>query len=94
MVALLLVLGAPFALRAAADAPGVARIGNLVLAQTNREIGPNEAAALVQARTGKRVLGVKTRRSDGRYLHLVKVLSKDGRVRVVPVDARTGAILQ
>ena len=61
--------------------------------QAGREVGPNEAGALVQSRTGKRVLNVKTLYRDGHYVHLVKVLSNSGRVHVVQVDARTGTIL-
>ncbi|NKC12532.1 MAG: hypothetical protein GKR94_10110 [Gammaproteobacteria bacterium] len=45
---------------------------------------PDEAAAMVQARSGGQILGVQAK--QGQYL--VKVLTGDGRVRVVAVPMR------
>ncbi|MBT6275847.1 MAG: hypothetical protein HOI95_17145 [Chromatiales bacterium] len=45
---------------------------------------PDEAAAIVEARTGGQILGVRT---QGRR-YLVKVLTSNGRVRVVTVRAK------
>ncbi|MDX1512762.1 MAG: hypothetical protein R3174_03370 [Gammaproteobacteria bacterium] len=54
-------------------------------------IGPNEAAALVRARTGGRVLGIRAVRRGDRLYYRVKVLTS-GYVRIYRVDARTGAV--
>ena len=60
-------------------------------AQGEAALGPDDAAALVRARTGGRVLGVRTIRRGDRLYYRVKVL-KSGYVRVYRVDARSGAI--
>ena len=56
-------------------------------------LGPDDAAALVRARTGGRVLGVRALRRGDRLYYRVKVL-KSGYVRVYRVDARSGAIAE
>lgn len=48
-------------------------------------------AAVDRARQGGgRVLSAETVSQDGRRIHLIKVLTKDGRVRSVAIDAATG----
>ena len=65
----------------------------LVTAARNDGISQNEAARLVAARTGGRVLSAQTvRGDDGRTVYLIRVLLDKGRVRVYQVDARTGQI--
>ena len=61
------------------------------LAQRQADIGADAAAARVREATGGRVLRVQR---DKRGVYQVKVLLPGGRVRVVPVDGRTGRILQ
>jgi len=39
---------------------------------------------------GTRVLSAETVSADGRRVHVIKVLTKDGRVRRLTVDAETG----
>jgi len=41
-------------------------------------------------RTGGRVLSAETRQVDGRPTHFVRILTKDGKVRRLRVDAETG----
>ncbi len=65
----------------------------LVTAARSDGISQNEAARLVAARTGGRVLSAQTvRGDDGRTVYLIRVLLDKGRVRVYQVDARTGRI--
>jgi len=54
-------------------------------------VDQNEAAARAQQRTGGRVLAVERAEQDGRPIFKVRVLTPSGEVRVVLVDARTGA---
>ena len=61
------------------------------LAQRQADIGPDAAAAKVRKDTGGRVLRVQR---DERGVYQVKVLLPGGRVRVVPVDSRTGRVLR
>lgn len=51
-----------------------------------------EAAAMVQTRTGGRILALETIRSQERVVYRVKVLTPDGEVRIFYVDAATGAM--
>lgn len=55
-------------------------------------IGPDAAASMVRDRTGGRVLGVQRGGSAERPRYDVKVLLPGGRVRIVSVDARSGAL--
>jgi len=59
--------------------------------QGEATLGPDEAAALVRAQTGGRVLRVRAMRRGDRLFYRVKVL-KSGYVRIYRVDARSGAI--
>ncbi len=59
------------------------------LAGRGGDIGQDVAAANVRRATGGRVLSV--RKGNGTYR--VKVLLPGGRVRTVPVDSRTGRLL-
>ncbi len=49
---------------------------------------PDRAASIARRATGGRVLGVKPDSGSQR----VKILSRDGRVRVLKVDPHTGAV--
>lgn len=61
-------------------------------AESNRrgEVSLEDAVARVQRATGATVIAAETRLVDGRAVHFVKVLSRDGRVRIYRVDARSG----
>jgi uncharacterized membrane protein YkoI len=61
-----------------------------VLAQAS--ISAEDAAALVQAQTGGRILAVKLTRVRGRAVYRIKVLTPKGEVRIYYVDAATGTM--
>ena len=52
----------------------------------------NDATELVQNRTGGRVLATQEVREQGREMYRVKVLTRQGEVRIVFVDAETGSM--
>ncbi len=60
----------------------------IILAQAG--LTAEDAAELVQARVGGRVLAVELIQSDGRLVYRVKVLTRKGGVRIFYVDASTG----
>lgn len=52
-----------------------------------------QAARMVQENAGGRVLGAETRNVRGRLVHVIKVLTADGRrVKHIQVDAQSGRI--
>ena len=51
-----------------------------------------QAADMVQARYNARVVRAERQEQDGQVVYRFKLLSNDGRVFVVRVDARTGRI--
>jgi len=52
----------------------------------------DEAVARVRRDTGGRVLSAEARENRGRTTYRIKVLLRDGSVRVVNVDAQSGEI--
>jgi len=52
----------------------------------------DEAVARVRRDTGGRVLSAEARENRGRTTYRIKVLLRDGAVRVVNVDAQSGEI--
>jgi uncharacterized membrane protein YkoI len=69
---------------------GTRTLAPTVLAQGS--ISAEDAAALVQAQTGGRILAVKLTRVRGRAVYRIKVLTPKGEVRIYYVDAATGAM--
>ena len=60
---------------------------------TRREgLSLDEAVARVRRDTGGRVLSAEARENRGRTSYRIKVLLRDGSVRVVNVDAQSGEI--
>lgn len=57
-----------------------------------RRITMSEAFEIVQRQTGGRVIQAQDARSEGRNAYRIKVLTRQGEVRVVYVNAETGAI--
>jgi len=55
------------------------------------ELSPTQAAALVQKRYAARVLRASSSDSGGQHLYVFLLLSPDGKVWTVRLDARTGA---
>src|SRR6185436_17623458 len=67
------------------------------LAQNDRggaRISMGQAMEIVQRSTGGRVLNAQEVNSDGRTGYRIKVITRSGEVRVVFVDARSGAMQQ
>lgn len=53
----------------------------------------DQAAQKVQASAGGRVLGAESKNIGGRVVHVIKILTPDGkRVRFIQVDAESGQI--
>lgn len=57
------------------------------------DVGPDAAAAAAQRQTGGRVLSVERSDAGGRAVWRVKVVTAQGEVKVVLVDAATGRAL-
>ena len=68
---------------------------NTVLAEAERSIARlsmSEATELAQRQTGGRALAAQETRLDGRTVYRIKLLTRQGEVRIVHVDAETGKI--
>ncbi len=83
-----------FAAVPAFDAIARAVANPLLLAQATPSLSADEAAALVRAKSGGRILGVRRDKNARGLVYRVKVLLDGGRVRVYRVDASSGQILQ
>jgi uncharacterized membrane protein YkoI len=82
---------ASFALLAAAPLPAEpGPSSHLRVAQASEKVSLAQATRMVQERTGGQVLRAETKRDKGRAVHRIRVLTEDGRVRTVHVDAETG----
>ena len=57
------------------------------------DVSRDQAAAVAQQASGARVLSVERAEIDGRAVWRVKVLSAQGEVRVIMIDAATGRLL-
>jgi uncharacterized membrane protein YkoI len=53
----------------------------------------HEATQKILSDGNKRVLGATTKIIDGREVHIIKVLTPDGRILHYKIDAETGAII-
>ena len=53
----------------------------------------DQATKQVRQNSSLRILGAKTEVIDGKEVHIIKVLTKDGRVQHVRVDAETGQMM-
>jgi len=62
----------------------------IVLAKS--EMSLDAAVAMVRERFGGKVISASTSNRGGKKVHVIKVLSDEGRVRTVRVDAQTGRI--
>ena len=56
------------------------------------DLSLNDATELVQKRTGGRVLAAQEVREQGRAMYRIKVITPQGEVRIVFVDAQTGSV--
>jgi len=50
----------------------------------------DEAVARVRRQTDGKILSAETLRRDGRLVHRIKVLTRDGRVERLTIDAQSG----
>ncbi len=69
-------------------------VAGLLSAANLWAISAEEAAKRVQKELQGRVLGAKTVTEDGQEIHIVRILTPDGRVRHIRVDAASGKILK
>lgn len=53
----------------------------------------DDATKQIRQDSKKRVLGAKTETIDGREVHVIKVLTPDGRIQHLKIDAETGQLL-
>ena len=84
-------LAGSIVLLAAAPLPAqLAPSSELRVAQAAEKVSLAQATRMVQERTGGQVLRAETKRDNGRAVHRIRVLTEDGRVRTVRVDAETG----
>ncbi|MDX1432389.1 MAG: hypothetical protein R3286_08045 [Gammaproteobacteria bacterium] len=86
---LVLALPAPAGARVSSHLPSPAP---RLLAQAGQGMSAAEAAALVGARTGGRVLDVRAEQRGDGVVYRVKVLLDGGRVRILHVDAQSGRV--
>ncbi|MGR8979707.1 MAG: PepSY domain-containing protein [Gammaproteobacteria bacterium] len=56
-------------------------------------ISLDQATKQVLGRGDYRVLGAQTTVIDGREIHIIKVLTPDGRIQYFKIDAETGALI-
>ena len=79
---------------AAFDASARAASESLLLAQAAPSVSADQAAALVRAKSGGRILRVDLEGRTGGAVYRVKVLLEGGRVRIYRVDAGNGRVLE
>lgn len=79
------------ALGATSPAPAL-QAPAMAAADPVRPVTLDEAAALVRQQVGGRVVRAETRDEGGDVVHEFRVVSEDGRVRTVQVEAATGRI--
>lgn len=68
---------------------------NMVLAEADRSaprLNMSEAMELAQRQIGGRALTAQETRLEGRTVYRIKLLTRQGEVRIVHVDAETGKI--
>jgi len=75
------------------DAHAATKPGAWLLVQATAGVSADEAAALVRAASGGRILSVRSDKTARPPVYYVKVLLDGGRVRVYLVDGNSGRIL-
>ncbi len=93
VVALAFVIGVLAVTQASLAGPQ-APAGETMLAQASPTVSADQAADLVRARSGGRILDVRRENGDRGPVYRVKVLLEGGRVRIYRVDANSGRILE
>lgn len=92
IVLMLLLCAAPASHARGADVEGARDRQSVGASDRQGDASLSEAAKRVQKSTGGRVVSAQTVKEDGRRLHRIKVLTQQGEVRIVYVDAVTGDI--
>lgn len=54
------------------------------------DVSLDDAARKIIQQDDKKVLATKTEEIDGKKVHIIKVLSADGRIQHLKIDAQTG----
>lgn len=54
----------------------------------------DQATKKIIAEFKSKVLGAKTESIDGKTIHVIKILTKDGRIQTLKVDADTGNVIK
>lgn len=74
-------------------APAIASAPTAIVAAGEQRVSLDQAVAMVLRRYGGKVISAETRASrNGGVVHRIKLLTDDGRVRIVRVDGQTGRI--
>jgi len=71
-------------------------LSNACFAENDRllaSISLDEATKQIIEGTNNRVLGATTEMIDGRLVHIIKVLTPDGRIQYYKIDAETGELI-
>lgn len=61
--------------------------------QARDAVSLDQAVAMVRRQTGGRIIKANSTSSNGRTIHMIRVLTQDGKVFTVRVDAASGRIL-
>ncbi len=69
---------------------GAMALGIATTAQADRRTSLDQAVSDARDRYPGRVLSAETQRRDGRESHRIRILTKDGRVKRLNVDAESG----
>ena len=70
--------------------PSVVRAGSEF---TLALVSLDDATKQIRQDSNKKVLGAKTEIIDGRTIHIIKILTPDGRIQNQRIDAETGQLL-
>ena len=84
-----LFVGIPATLSAATVPPSV----NMILAAKQQNLSEREAVAIAQQHANGRVLAINRSNAGGRSAYRIKILSGKGDVRIITVDAHSGAVI-
>ncbi len=74
----------------AQSAPAAAQSGAPPARQAEAGISLDAAVAAVRARTEARILAAETRQAGGQPVHLIRILTRKGKVRRIRIDAASG----
>lgn len=68
----------------------LAVVGTIAIAASAATLDLEAAAKRVKEQFNGRVLGGKTVTEDNRTVHIIRILTPDGRVRHIRIDAQSG----